>query len=238
MGSDIKVNKERKRGGHPLPKLEPTYGRYTVLGIENEGPPHFKRMARVRCACGNERLVRARQLITGETRSCGCLAYELKTKHGEAGNKHKTGRDGRSDEYKAWTRTKWYYKWAGLEMPPMLATFASFLKAAGRRPSPEFFFNVHSLSWLHQLRYQRAYEWAIEASPDEQAAAEAWLKDHAADVEPVLPYMLDRPIFICYDEQAGFNSTLPPGVINQIPFHPPGCYRKSIPIKDESNVLL
>jgi len=48
------------------------------------------------CVCGNKTIVRGLSLRRGETRSCGCLCIELRTKHGL----YKTV------EYKAWRQMK------------------------------------------------------------------------------------------------------------------------------------
>lgn len=48
------------------------------------------------CDCGNEVTVLARNLITGNTTSCGCRKRELQTKHGQWGSK----------AYRTWDRVR------------------------------------------------------------------------------------------------------------------------------------
>lgn len=42
------------------------------------------------CSCGSVKELRARDLITGKTRSCGCLRRELLTRHGQSGERRST----------------------------------------------------------------------------------------------------------------------------------------------------
>lgn len=59
-----------------------TRGRVTVWGCH--------------CSCGQFKEIRARDLVTGKTNSCGCLRRELLTKHGGIG----------SPEYRTWCLMK------------------------------------------------------------------------------------------------------------------------------------
>lgn len=69
------------------------FGRLTVLEeLPAEKTPDGKRLHRkvlCRCECGNQKLVTAPNLRSGNTRSCGCLHVEtcksMLTKHGKAG---------------------------------------------------------------------------------------------------------------------------------------------------------
>jgi len=51
-----------------------TYGRLTVLAYHHSS--NRRRYYTCLCSCGNEVIVRANQLTTGKTRSCGCLLAE------------------------------------------------------------------------------------------------------------------------------------------------------------------
>lgn len=48
------------------------FGRWTVISVFRRG----RLFARVRCACGTEKVTRARHLVSGLSSSCGCYAAE------------------------------------------------------------------------------------------------------------------------------------------------------------------
>lgn len=109
------------------------------------------------CFCGNTKIIRKNDVLTGGTRSCGCLKIEAAVKnltaidnitHGEARNKNKTM------EYRCWERIKQrclnqknkvykYYGGRGIKMyGPWIASYAEFLNyilsSIGRRPSNKY----------------------------------------------------------------------------------------------------
>jgi len=78
------------------------FGRLTVLSWVGTDAQRGS-MWKCRCDCGEERVVRRRNLITpGNTVSCGCHRSDVQTyrlrKHGNAGN----GLGDRTKEYVAW----------------------------------------------------------------------------------------------------------------------------------------
>lgn len=71
------------------------YGRWIVIsgaGKDSTGRPNYNCL----CSCGTMAVVAGRSLMSGDSRSCGCLRRELQTKHGKR----------RSSEYKCWTNIK------------------------------------------------------------------------------------------------------------------------------------
>lgn len=74
------------------------FGRLIVLELMSAAK---RRQARVKCDCGNEKLVAAGNLTSGHTRSCGCLhserMREVHTKHG-----HRRDGVAPSPTYEAW----------------------------------------------------------------------------------------------------------------------------------------
>jgi hypothetical protein len=69
-----------------------TFHRLTVIGEAVPRPSHGRRSFRCRCECGKEKTVQAKHLISGHTKSCGCLLFETggarngNYKHGYAHN--------------------------------------------------------------------------------------------------------------------------------------------------------
>jgi len=103
-----------------------------------------------RCDCGKEVVVQKGNLVSGNSKSCGCLGVEnliaSQTKHG-----HSTGRKI-TPEQSAWIKcrqrcnnpkNKAYadYGGRGIKVHPAFDDFATFLKEVGPRPSAE-----HSLN--------------------------------------------------------------------------------------------
>src|SRR5215831_3782624 len=74
------------------------FGRLTALYPTGERR-HGKIVWRCRCIDGREVEVSTRDLISGNTKSCGCLSRELKYRHGEGGG-HK------SSLYTTWASMK------------------------------------------------------------------------------------------------------------------------------------
>jgi hypothetical protein len=106
-------------------------------------------MWRCRCDCGEERIVRRRNLITpGNTVSCGCHRSDVQThrlrKHGNAG-----GHRERSKEYTAWQnmiqrcynpRNKRFKSYGAKGVVVCLQwreDFAAFLADVGPAPTPD-----------------------------------------------------------------------------------------------------
>lgn len=65
-----------------------TYGRLTTIECVGTSRDRHK-IWRCRCICGNEKLVSSRDLKSGNTKSCGCLVKEQKTRysHGKHGTR-------------------------------------------------------------------------------------------------------------------------------------------------------
>ena len=64
------------------------FNRLTVLedsGYKYYGKNGKYRIAKCRCDCGNEVILRLTAVKKGTTKSCGCLQLEAVTKHGDAG---------------------------------------------------------------------------------------------------------------------------------------------------------
>lgn len=69
----------------PPPAAGQTFGRLTVLGPADPGPRGHAQ-SQCRCSCGNVVVVANSRLLSGHTRSCGCLVFENKNNliHGES----------------------------------------------------------------------------------------------------------------------------------------------------------
>jgi hypothetical protein len=116
-----------------------TFGRLTVL--EFAGVVSARRMWKVRCICGTERVVAGGNLRSGGSQSCGCLKNEL------AAARLYKGYDTRSSEYKSWShlrdrcnnpRNRDYldYGGRGISYPKEWDDFGQFLADVGPKPWP------------------------------------------------------------------------------------------------------
>lgn len=64
---------------HPLDLTNQTYGFWTVIRLHTTTP---RRMWVCRCDCGNEKIIRATRLTSGESKSCGCKAAKIARDNG------------------------------------------------------------------------------------------------------------------------------------------------------------
>lgn len=117
-----------------------TINRFTVLGFSKRGgtPGHPRYFWRCRCSCGTVKDVDHGALVSGGTKSCGCLRKERATKHGG----YKT------PEYGIWAcmvnrcRNPNYgqykdYGGRGISVhQEWVTSFSAFLADVGPRPSP------------------------------------------------------------------------------------------------------
>jgi hypothetical protein len=70
------------------------FGRYVVLEFAGKSGNHA--LFKCLCTCGTTKIVQGTSLLSGDTKSCGCLADDNRLKHGHA----KTGKV--MAEYRAW----------------------------------------------------------------------------------------------------------------------------------------
>lgn len=61
----------------------------TIIGIEKQKSWNKKMMWywKVKCECGNEKIVFPKYVVDGKTKSCGCYQKEEVTKHGKSGTR-------------------------------------------------------------------------------------------------------------------------------------------------------
>lgn len=125
------------------------FGRFTVLSednprIDTDGYPS-RRMIKVQCDCGTERIVYLHKLRSGHTQSCGCYqrqrAVEGNVTHGHAPYKYSR----QTSTYHIWSNMLArcsnprvphyrYYGGRGISVCARWATFENFLADMGERP--------------------------------------------------------------------------------------------------------
>jgi hypothetical protein len=123
------------------------FGRWSVLQCVAGERFHGQLLWRCRCECGAVRKIPGGRLRRGESKSCGCLADEVRvtanTKHGAAAGGKLT------PEYRAWSNmidrcerpgNKQYEDWGGRGITVCArwrASFADFLVDMGPKPTPQ-----------------------------------------------------------------------------------------------------
>lgn len=140
------------RGGSMARRIDHVgqrFGRLEVLAAESI--THYGETRwRCRCDCGEVVFVLGLNLRTGHTRSCGCLARELRAAWNRVSISHGAARNGqRAPEYWTWQGAKdrcfnsrnrmfRYYGARGISMcKEWRRSFSAFLADMGPRPSPQ-----------------------------------------------------------------------------------------------------
>ncbi len=130
-----------------MAEISVRYGRLTVLReVKSQ-----RRSLLCLCDCGVEKVIRLSTLVSGSTKSCGCLKHEKAVEAGKTLNLNHGELRGRtaSPEYKAWQHIKERcfksscsefknYGARGITIcPRWVDLFTNFLDDVGRRPSPQ-----------------------------------------------------------------------------------------------------
>lgn len=111
------------------------FGRLIVVSIVSGAG---RRRARCQCSCGAVHITKLRYLLSGETRSCGCLKSDVPN--------HKTHGQSKSPEYRVWVMMKGRclnpdsksfvnYGGRGISVSASWMNFENFFRDMGRRPS-------------------------------------------------------------------------------------------------------
>lgn len=83
------------------------YGRLVVKALYSHGDKNHPCKWLCQCDCGNEKVTSSVNLISGDTKSCGCLFLETTIKKGHQNATHGEG--------KGENRTRLYRIWAGMK---------------------------------------------------------------------------------------------------------------------------
>lgn len=114
-----------------------TFGRLTVLEFVGKHPSNKTYIWKSKCSCGKETYSTGSALLTGTTRSCGCIRFGVA--------QHKTHGMSHSPEYRSWGRMKKActdpthhnysnYGGRGITFCPRWEKFENFYADMGPRP--------------------------------------------------------------------------------------------------------
>lgn len=96
------------------------FGRLIVIGFDCVKGKSQNTYWKCKCDCGNEKIICGHLLMSGETKSCGCL-YKEKMSNG-LGTKHGCARTGKvTPEYELWNRAKSRAARKGLEFTLLIS---------------------------------------------------------------------------------------------------------------------
>jgi len=121
------------------------FGRLVVVSVAGKNK-HGQTVLGCMCDCGDTIGVDSASVVTGKTRSCGCLRVEVTKKRGTT---HGKSLKGESQEYTCWLRLKGrclnthdneYHNYGGRGISvcdSWLVSFENFYKDMGPRPSPK-----------------------------------------------------------------------------------------------------
>lgn len=137
---------------HDITIVGSTFSRLTVIGAPFKDGKRIGWYVMCRCECGSEKDAHCANLVSGHTRSCGCLANEeaaermrvRKTTHGHTRDLNDGGRIG-TPTYKSWRSAKdrccnpkapnySEYGGRGITICDRWMKFENFLADMGNRP--------------------------------------------------------------------------------------------------------
>jgi hypothetical protein len=121
-----------------------SFGRWTVLKRHTRRPSSRKALWLCQCVCGNKKIIYSFMLLSGRSKSCGCLHLEIL--RNTRGKRHSQFKHGWSQtaEYVAFhhakarctnQRDRRYHDWGGRGIRFLFVNFDQFFAELGPRPS-------------------------------------------------------------------------------------------------------
>lgn len=166
------------RGSNKIDRTGQQFGRLTA--IEYAGFKKRRSLWLCRCECGNKVILTSTALVSGNTKSCGCMLHDPKCnpafRHGDARRGNKT------PEYRSYMAAKtrcvnpnhpYWERYGGRGIEFRFDSFEEFLNVVGRRPTLR-----HSIERINRDGHYEAgnVKWATSSEQARNRHPKRWRK--------------------------------------------------------------